>query len=96
MLHQVTTPSPWRSGAMLFGQPEEDSAEGAWVGVKFKEWYTHWKVGKEVQKQYKQREHHEPRKREDALPPLSVKALRKAAAAFEATMGVGESPCGLV
>ena len=51
MLHQVTKPTPCREGACLFSKPEEDTAEGARIGVKFKEWCSHLKVGEEVPEQ---------------------------------------------
>ena len=58
--------------------------------VKFEEWCNFWRVGEEVQEQYKPWEDMELKKQAEALPPLRVKALRKAAATCKATMGVGE------
>ena len=87
-LHQVTQPIPCMvGGAMLFCKPEDDAGDGARIEGKFKEWHAHWRVGEDVQKQYKPWEDFDMREEEEAL--LGVKALRQAAMACKATTGVG-------
>ena len=82
-LHQVTQPIPCMvGGAMLFCKPEDDAGDGARIEGKFKEWHAHWRVGEDVQKQYKPWEDLDLREEEEAL--LSVKAL-----SCKATTGVG-------
>ena len=67
---------------------EEDATLGARTGAKFIEWHKPWRVGDEsVPGQYKPWEDLELRKQEEALPSLSVKALRRSAMASKATTG---------
>ena len=51
MLHQVTKPTPRRTGASVFAVLEEDAVEEARIRVKFKEWHDLLQFGPEVQNQ---------------------------------------------
>ena len=89
MLHQVTGPTPWRGGATLFRTPEEDAAEGARIGTKFQEWYCIGKLVKSFWIQIKPSDDQELRSNKEALPPLKVRALRRAAAECEVRTVLG-------
>ena len=71
---------------MLFCEPEEDAAQDSGNVATCKEWYKFWRLEREVQEQYGPWE--DP-KLKHHLRPQNVTALRKAAASYEATTGVG-------
>ena len=78
---------PWRGGAMLFCEPEEDAAQDSGNVATCKGWYKFWRLEREVQEQYGPWE--DP-KLNHHLRPQNVTAWRKAAASHEDTTGVGE------
>ena len=97
MLHQVTKPTPWMGGASLLATPEEDAPKEARIWIKFKEWHHHWQVGHEVQSQDKPCESLHLREQDEALAPLKVGMLRKAASACKVTtLDLGDECCSRI
>ena len=87
ILHQVTEPTPWTGGLKLFRTPEEDATEDARIAIKFQGWSKRGQVGEERQDKCKPWEDQELRIKEEALPSLELKHLRRVVVADEVSMG---------
>ena len=90
LLHKITKPTPWRSGAKILEKEEDDARLLDRCEAKRKEWSKHWQCNEEVQNvKDKPWKSEELRRWEEALPTFKECDMEGASRMYKAKTGVG-------